>query len=669
MLQIDMRSVNKGLIEELIKIFQAFYVRYPKIISKTSIPQKTTLNPITSVSNTAIKSSELKSSVKSVVTTVSKISQSVDCLQYEKLGYKEQTVYSDSLLPPLLVSFPGMGRTFLRALIEYATGIYTGSLDAVTMDAFLADKYCGFRMILIDSEDHEYFQADEKGSIRLQWRKHQNRCKRGGIHGFKRIVILLANPFHSAVLEMAEEMTSENSKDIGSQYQTAYLNNISPMIRNLAGNQGLLHVVRFEDLMNDMRRLDALAKLVTFITGGDAPNPERLHCAFELAYKRIDMSSVDEAIKRASSADSDVMTTLLDRISTYATEYQYSVPNRNAVSLLKKHVSPFQITQNSIPISSVRHVKIKPKPSSINSEKESVDSANDPLVDETEEVVPMQNILQDSVQRRSKIYNVEKHTLHTPVIANVSKSLDCSRHNTLQLKQKLEDETAPPILMSFPGLGHSYVRSLIEYASGIYSGSFVASTSGDFQYDGRCDSRLIIISCESSKYIHVTGKGSISILSKKGRSRCRSGMINEFSKILLLIGNPIHAVYNSVMKGDQSVEVIEKSALNLAKSYQDEYSSVISSMLKGAHYKTGSLLLVKIEDLLSKSKRFDTLLQVISFISPNNVNEEKIICAFELVKPSEELNEQILVKYKSRLLERMPALDTKIKLMLHSGHS
>jgi len=48
--------------------------------------------------------------------------------------------------PPMLLSFPGSGNTWLRILIDCATGIYTGSIysDTTLYDSLPGEKFCDY---------------------------------------------------------------------------------------------------------------------------------------------------------------------------------------------------------------------------------------------------------------------------------------------------------------------------------------------------------------------------------------------------------------------------------------------------------------------------------------------------------------------------------------------
>ena len=54
--------------------------------------------------------------------------------------------------PPVLMSLPGSGNSWVRLLIEYSTGIFTGSLEIKDMEyryIFRGENHCGLRMSVI----------------------------------------------------------------------------------------------------------------------------------------------------------------------------------------------------------------------------------------------------------------------------------------------------------------------------------------------------------------------------------------------------------------------------------------------------------------------------------------------------------------------------------------
>ena len=133
--------------------------------------------------------------------------------------------------PPVLLSFPGAGNTWLRTLVEYATGYYSGSID-VDDDQLKAilkgESSCGMRMCIIKGHPHDLVLKQERGKpsgwvyrsstfhtciltysstfpdallaalyhsrIRFNKKNQRKKCNRGLVQYFRRVLMLVRHP-------------------------------------------------------------------------------------------------------------------------------------------------------------------------------------------------------------------------------------------------------------------------------------------------------------------------------------------------------------------------------------------------------------------------------------------------------------------------------------------
>jgi hypothetical protein len=72
-------------------------------------------------------------------------SESVSCLAYENRQYLSE---EDMRPPVMLLSVPGSGNTWVRQLIDYSVGIFTGSIysDWMLFDILPGERFCGQRL-------------------------------------------------------------------------------------------------------------------------------------------------------------------------------------------------------------------------------------------------------------------------------------------------------------------------------------------------------------------------------------------------------------------------------------------------------------------------------------------------------------------------------------------
>jgi len=95
-----------------------------------------------------------------------------------------------------LYSFPGAGNTWVRLLIEYATGVYSGSIysDETLKPLLPAEFVCSTKNSVIKAHPHTHPAED---LISLGFQSDQEKCSRGGVKRFERAILLIRDPFDS----------------------------------------------------------------------------------------------------------------------------------------------------------------------------------------------------------------------------------------------------------------------------------------------------------------------------------------------------------------------------------------------------------------------------------------------------------------------------------------
>lgn len=120
-----------------------------------------------------------------------------DCKQkYGKIQYIPQKQMFDRKVP-LLLSFPGSGNTWVRLLMEYSTGYFSGSIDvndAELRQLFTGEAACGLRTCIVKGHPSDMILKEEKSqtgkhiiNIRFVYKNHKKKCQRGSIHFWERV--------------------------------------------------------------------------------------------------------------------------------------------------------------------------------------------------------------------------------------------------------------------------------------------------------------------------------------------------------------------------------------------------------------------------------------------------------------------------------------------------
>ncbi|XP_071790324.1 sialate:O-sulfotransferase 2-like isoform X2 [Asterias amurensis] len=165
-----------------------------------------------------------------------------------------------------LASFPGSGNTWVRYLIERATGIYTGSIY----------------------NDKDLFNKGFKGELK-DWRKgttiavktHNPDPKR--ISEYKAVILIIRNPYNAIIAEHNRQFggghvgVAPESKRKGKAW-TRFVKELSARWKLVANNyinsQQMLHIVYYEDLQTNL--YENLKMMVKFL---NVPvNEDRLLC-------------------------------------------------------------------------------------------------------------------------------------------------------------------------------------------------------------------------------------------------------------------------------------------------------------------------------------------------------------------------------------------------------
>ena len=204
-------------------------------------------------------------------------------------------------LPPMLYTFPGSGNTYCRLLIEYNTGVYSGSLysDRTLKEALPGERSCGRRTSIVKVHpDNVRIDFNLKPPYAVAVPTINTRvCKRGMVHYFEKAVVLVRDPFKSLWSEFQRmfsrkhagvitretfdrEKWEEVAVNLAHYYHLMFTQEIYPMKKGMKANETLL-IIHYEDLVDFSQREEVLSKLLVFM--GHPVLSSRVNCSFLLA--------------------------------------------------------------------------------------------------------------------------------------------------------------------------------------------------------------------------------------------------------------------------------------------------------------------------------------------------------------------------------------------------
>ncbi len=134
----------------------------------------------------------------------------------------------------MLYTFPGSGNTWGRLLIEYATGVYTGSVynDPKLLGPLPGEFTCNWkvsavkvhphthpfrelnRYVVAFSLPHSLYSLTHSLAHSGDFKSDNLKCKKGNVHKFKRAILLIRNPFDSIWSEYQRRVTQSHVEGI-----------------------------------------------------------------------------------------------------------------------------------------------------------------------------------------------------------------------------------------------------------------------------------------------------------------------------------------------------------------------------------------------------------------------------------------------------------------------
>ena len=235
--------------------------------------------------------------------------------KYRSRKYLEN---NQSRIPPVLYTFPGSGNTWTRLLVEYGTGVYTGSIyDDFRLVKFLpGETKCDSSVSVIKAHiglgvKHPLsftYNEIEKDKYTLNLKSANNKCLKSGITTFCNAIFIVRDPFAAIWSQYQLQRTNSHSGIITTKsfdlnswrnalrmLAVEYLNMLTvdyPRMESVVGKDNVVFI-RYEDLVNVTTRTKSLKEIIRatglqiFLSSSSLSEydqeQERLECAFKLS--------------------------------------------------------------------------------------------------------------------------------------------------------------------------------------------------------------------------------------------------------------------------------------------------------------------------------------------------------------------------------------------------
>lgn len=224
--------------------------------------------------------------------------------------------------PILLLSHQGSGNTWTRLLLEYSTGIYTGSVysDTKLYDILPAEAECGRIMSVnrahpdvckISPGPGGHVYPRDKKWITIHFSGYRRKCHRGQIYGFKRFLIVLRDPYRAMWAEYQRvntkgvHNTGIEKENFNQQWwEEKLVHEIAP---NFAIHWNRIYqrifqmwpkdhfLVQYEHLLDRGKRYSVMSNMINFLNLTETVTKDRLDCSFVFADRPTAHRTIDKS--------------------------------------------------------------------------------------------------------------------------------------------------------------------------------------------------------------------------------------------------------------------------------------------------------------------------------------------------------------------------------------
>lgn len=228
----------------------------------------------------------------------------------------------------------------------------------------------------------------------------------------------------------------------------------------------------------------------------------------------------------------------------------------------------------------------------------------------------------------------------------------------------------PPLLWTFPGAGNTWIRMLLDYSTGIYTGSIYGDPSllPLLPGEGRCDRSVVAIKAhpshiDSLDFVPTTGGLlRLNLTRKPQYAKCAP---YRFNSAIVVVRDPFRAIWAEYKRYVNWREVVAgrpsgegtSPACRLALQQQSLHSgALLRACFDHGHfahhathlarqwkhawfhygrfrsqYRAQHLLTISFEDLVNRERRGPVLRQMVDFVNAQpRATDDALRCAFTL---------------------------------------
>ncbi len=119
-------------------------------------------------------------------------------------GHRDYLWITETHQPPMLLTFPGSGTTMTQLLLEYASGVYSGSIyeEDELYSIMPGLRSCGRRLVVVKAHVKDLLfrhkiveKLDSPEIVTFKTNKYVAKCRKGMIHSFDRFILVLRSPW------------------------------------------------------------------------------------------------------------------------------------------------------------------------------------------------------------------------------------------------------------------------------------------------------------------------------------------------------------------------------------------------------------------------------------------------------------------------------------------
>lgn len=269
-----------------------------------------------------------------------------NCWQYHqniRLKTAQELQQQDNLNSPvILASIPGSGNTWVRLLLERATGILTGSIyiDPTLKHILRGEGIFNASTIVVKSHPGKMNVSTTSREVLLF----------KGIHHLsqsiisKKVIILVRDPFAAIMAETKRQLTKDQSHStdivLNEGNKAKWIEIILlQAFRSKGGTLKFLDILstfarknvmilRYEDLIDDKKREIALLDVLKFLGPTYVSNKERISCAFASSDLPTIHRNSSSSLNTIIGGNPHLVCDLWKRgVETFAQAFNYSIMN------------------------------------------------------------------------------------------------------------------------------------------------------------------------------------------------------------------------------------------------------------------------------------------------------------------------------------------------------